>query len=337
MGKVSVNCVKGKLYLLAALPPKSGDGTSKPQRVATGLDDTPADRKVAERRRAVMQRQVDEGTFSWDDWIDIRRGHTFRQAVDMLYRKRVVLGRTGETTWRISYWGRLKQLPLTEIVSTKGLELALGKYQRDSASYKELFFLLKDLAQLVKVEFPEAAVPTYGSKTKPPAVPDDDEIVQWVQKAMREDPELGWVLGLIATYGLRPHESDDSRFIDDKHRLEVPSETKTGDRIVIPVHKEWVELFDLRNEKRRLKVSLEPDATSQWIHAHNKKIGFPYKTYSLRHAFAGRLWRVGGSRLDVFSAARLMGHDAKTHSRTYRAFIRPFHVAEAAERALYGD
>ncbi len=337
MGKVSVNCVKGKLYLLAALPPKSGDGASKPQRVSTGLDDTPADRKVAERRRAVMQRQVDEGMFSWDDWVDARKGHTFKAAVEMLYRKRVVLGRTGENTWRISYWGRLKQLPLTEIVSTAGLAKALEKYERDTASYKELFFLLKDLASLVSIEFPECPVPTYGSQTKPPKVPSDDEIVTWVQKAMREDPELGWVLGLIATYGLRPHESDDCRFIDDKNRLEVPSESKTGDRIVIPVNKEWVKLFDLRNEKRREKVSKAADATSQWIHAHNKKIGFPYKTYALRHAFAGRLWRVGGSRLDIFSAARLMGHDAKTHSRTYRAFIRPFHVAEAAERALYGN
>jgi len=337
MGKVSVNCVKGKLYLLAALPPKTGEGPPKPQRVPTGLDDTAADRKVAERRRAVMQRQVDEGTFAWEDWIDVRKGHTFRQATDMLYRKRVVLGRTGENTWRVSYWGRLKQLPLTEVVSTRGLQTALEKYERDSASYKELFFLLKDLAQLTGVEFPEVPVPTYGSKTKPPKVPPDEEIVEWIEKAVAEDPELGWALGMLATYGLRPHELDDCRFIDDKDRLEVPMETKTGDRIVIPVLKEWVELFDLRNEKRRLKTSTEPDSTSQWLHAHNKKLGFPYRSYSLRHAFAGRLWRVGGSRLDVYSAARLMGHDAKTHARTYRAFIRPFHVAEAAERALYGD
>ena len=103
MGKVSVNCVKGKLFLLTALPSKSGEWPPKPQRVPTGLDDTAADRKVAEKRRAVMQRQVDEGTFVWDDWIDVRKGHTFRQANDMLNRKRVVLGRTSENTWKVSY------------------------------------------------------------------------------------------------------------------------------------------------------------------------------------------------------------------------------------------
>lgn len=63
-------------------------------------------------------------------------------------------------------------------------------------------------------------------------------------------------------------------------------------------------------------------------------LGVPWRPYALRHAYAGRLWRKGGSRLDVYTAARLMGHTPTQHAQTYRAHIQPHHVAEAAERAL---
>lgn len=337
MGKVSVNQVKGKLYLLASLPPKSGSGPNKAQRVATGLDDTPADRKVADKRRAIMQRQVDTGTFAWTDWVDLGKGFSWKKAIDLLYRKRVVMGRTGQSTWDISYWGRLKQLPMTKVVTQQEVAKALTKYERDSASYKELFFLLKDLCKLINLEFPEMPVPTYGSKVKAPEVPDDDEIESWVKKAMTEDPELGWALGMMATYGLRPHELDECQFLDDRNRLEVPDETKTGDRIVVPLKREWVETFELRTEKRREKYSTAAASTSQWVFAHKKKLGFPYRPYALRHAYAGRLWRTGGSRLDVFTCAKLMGHSPKVHETTYRAWIRPHTIADRAEAALFGE
>ena len=64
--------------------------------------------------------------------------------------------------------------------------------------------------------------------------------------------------------------------------------------------------------------------------------GVPWRPYALRHAFAGRLWKQGGSRLDLYTAARLMGHTPQQHARTYRAHIQPHAVAEAAERALGG-
>ena len=55
---------------------------------------------------------------------------------------------------------------------------------------------------------------------------------------------------MLATYGLRPHELDDCEFIDLKHRLKVPDDTKTGFRVVVPLHRDWVELFELRSERR---------------------------------------------------------------------------------------
>jgi len=332
MGKVSVNAVKGNLYLLANLPKKSGEG-SMPQRIPMRLPDTTANRKVAEKRRAVLQRQVDQGVFDWADWTDTAKGTTWRQAINALYRKRVVLGRTGESTWEVNYMGRLRQVDMNRVVTSQEVARFLQKWPRDTCSYKEAYYLAKDLCSLITVGFPEMPVPTYkkGALT---SVPEDHAIIEWVQKG---PPDVSWALGMLATYGLRPHELDRCRFIDDKHRLQVDDETKTGSRVVIPLMADWVEVFDLRNERRRVRKSLASDATAQWLHGWKKKLGMPFVPYALRHAYAGRLWRCGGSNLDVYTAARLMGHSISRHERTYREWIAPHTIAQRAEQALMAN
>ena len=79
--------------------PLAKDGTPglKQQRLPLGLPDTAADRKVADNKRKRLQRELDQGTFSWDDWLEPTAGITWRQAIDQLHCKRVVNGRTGES------------------------------------------------------------------------------------------------------------------------------------------------------------------------------------------------------------------------------------------------
>jgi integrase len=142
----------------------------------------------------------------------------------------------------------------------------------------------------------------------------------------------------MATYGLRPHEIEGAALIEQDY-CQVADGTKTGFRTVVPLPREWVERFGLRD--RRLRLRLEgsadrPDATSKWLNKELRRQGLTWRCYSLRHAFARRLWERGGSRLDIYTAARLMGHTPAVHARTYRAHIQPHAVAEAAERALIG-
>lgn len=330
MGKASVNVQRGRLYLLARLPRKDGRPGSTPQRIPTGLFDTPADHRIADKRRVLLQRQIDGGTFSWDDWTEETKGTTWRKAINALYRKRVVLGRTSENTWKVNFMGRLRQVDMTKQVDSNEIARFLNRWPRDSCSYKEAFYLARDISQLINVAFPEVPIPTY-KKEKLTDVPTDEIIVHWVQQA---NPELSWALGMLATYGLRPHELDKCRFADDKHRLQVDDKTKTGSRLVIPVLSEWVDLFDLRNERRRKKVSTDPASTSSWLHNQRRKLGMPFKPYSIRHAYAGRLWKIGGSQLDIYTAARLMGHSTKEHENTYREWIEPHTIAVRAEEAL---
>lgn len=329
----SINVQRGRLYLLARLPRRDGSHGLTQQRIALKLDDNPVNRRAAAKQLATLERQLATDTFDWAYWTDQREGITWREAINRLHRARVVLGRTSEQTWEINYMGRLRQIPPASTVTSDSIAASLQKYDRSTCSYKELWYLLKQLAQLAAVEFPELPVPTYG-QAELVAVPTDAEIIDWVERA---SAAASWYFGMMATYGLRPHEVESSQLIDRDY-CQVQDGTKTGFRTVVPVPRKWVAQFRLHDRRLRpTKTSAgRADACSRWLHKEVRRLGLPWRPYALRHAYAGRLWREGGSRLDIYTAARLMGHTATQHAKTYRAHIQPHAVAEAAERALGG-
>lgn len=70
----------------------------------------------------------------------------------------------------------LRQLDQTEQVTTASIERFETKYKRDQASYKQTFYLAKDIAGLVGVPFPVIGVPLCG-KSELLEVATDEEIV----------------------------------------------------------------------------------------------------------------------------------------------------------------
>jgi integrase len=330
----SINAQQGRLYLVARVPRRDGQPGLKQARIALRLDDTPVNRRIAAKQLQTLERQLKAGTFEWAYWTGAEPGITWRDAIAKLYRARVVLGRTSESTWEINYMGRLRQLPPGGQVTADSIAAALQKYDRASCSYKELFYLLRHLAKLVAVPFPEVPASTYRDAAAV-AVPTDDEIIAWIEGS----GPAAWYLGMMATYGLRPHEIEGAVLIERDY-CQVAEGTKTGFRTVVPLPREWVERFRLHD--RRLRPTMPPrggqdrgDVVAKWLWRQCR--GLPWRPYALRHAYAGRLWSAGGSRLDIYTAARLMGHTPTQHAKTYRAHIQPHLVAEAAERALLGD
>ena len=322
----SVTAQRGRLYLLARVPRRDAKPGLAQTRIALRLDDTPVNRRLAQKRLKTLEAQLANGTFTWAEWSPTpERGPTWREAINRLYQKKVVLGRTSENTWQINYMGRLRQIPPSSVVTTASMEKALRRYDRASCSYKELYYLLKHIAQLVAVPFPEVPLPLY-TQAAPVAVPTDDEIIAWVESMPQP---AAWYFGMMATYGLRPHEVATS-VLGEKDYCQVADATKTGGRTVVPLPREWVDRFDLHTSRIRTPKT----DIAKWLSKVCSQL--PWRPYALRHAYAGRLWREGGSRLDLYTAARLMGHSAQQHAKTYRAHIQPHLVAEAAERALLG-
>ena len=331
----SINAQRGRLYLVAKVPRRDGSQGLQQTRVALRLDDTPINRRTAAKQLATLERQLQDGTFSWSYWLDDEAGAvTWREAIAKLYRARVVLGRTGESTWQINYMGRLRQIPPGSACTTESIAKALQRYSRETCSYKELFYLMRHIARLVAVPFPEMPLPTYN-QAQLVAVPTDDEVVAWVDAA---GEPARWYWGMMATYGLRPHEVEGAVLIE-RDLCQVQEATKTGFRTVVPLHREWVDRWQLQDRRLRPRLVEQPgraDAVSKWLHKELRPLRLPWRPYALRHAYAARLWREGGSRLDIYTAARLMGHTPTQHAKTYRAHIQPHQVAEAALRALGG-
>ena len=323
----SINSLHGRLYLLARAPRRDGAPGLAQTRIALKMDDTPINRRAAAKQLRTLEQQLAAGTFEWSYWLDDAAGVvTWREAIARLYRAKVILGRTGESTWEVNYMGRLRQIPPASACTTASMAAALERYDRGSCSYKELFYLLRHIAKLIGEPFPEVAIPTYN-QAELVEVPTDAEIIAWVDAA----PEPArWYLAMAATYGLRPHEIESAELIERDY-CQVGDSTKTGFRTVVPLPREWVERFDLRN--RRLRSSTD---VAKWLSKTTRGMGLSWRPYALRHGYAARLWRQGGSRLDLYTAARLMGHSPAQHSKTYRAHIQPVLIAEAAERALGG-
>lgn len=136
-----------------------------------------------------------------------------------------------------------------------------------------------------------------------------------------------WVYGMLATYGLRPHEVfaiDIESFIDPAnvlHELKLDEATtegiKTGERTVFPLHPEWVELFDLKNVKiPKLTNNFKAKTSQVGRRFLGAKIGFP--PYNLRHAYAVRGHELG---VPIKEMADNMGHSVDMHTTTYQKYM----------------
>lgn len=328
----SINSFRGRLYLLGRFPHKDGSPGRKQGRIALRLDDTSANQRIAKRLLKTLEKQLNDQSFCWVDWAVESRTYRWRDAIDALYKKKVINGHTSQSTWEVSYMGLLRQINCNQEVTTTTLEKALTKYRREQYSYKLLWYLCKDIALLSGCPLPDVGDPLY-SKAKKVDVPTDDEIVEWVLNAGQPHQ---WAWGMMATYGLRPHEVGVSTMIEGD-QVSVPDETKTGHRLVLPVPRDWVDLFDLRNRQEIPASNVQEnrrDADSQWLNRRRLVMGIPYRSYALRHGFAARLWKLGGGELDIYTAARLMGHSSREHELTYRQHIAPHTVIRAAQEAL---
>lgn len=333
----SVNIARNRLYLLAKLPPKSGEGPWKQQRIPLKLDDTPINQKVAAKKLAELEKQLARGTFEWSFWLeDPTAGVSWQKAIRMLYRKKVELGTTTQSTWDNNYAKRLAQVNPQSPVTSTSMATFLAAYDRSSNAYKELYYLLKHIAQLTGVMFPEVPTPTY-TRAKLREVPSDSEILAALSKL---DGHALWHTAMLATYGLRPEESDHCYVQSDGLCIVTKAKATSGNpdgRSVIPLHEEWVELFDLYTKKdrpRRPSDSTRNDSTGQYFYKVKRKLGVTWTAYALRHAYARRLWEEGGSELDLYTAAQLMGHTVDEHVKTYRAHINPLIIAKAATDAI---
>ena len=143
----SINKHQGRLYLLARLPLKDGSPGKKQYKIALQLPDEPRHYRQAEKRLAQLEKEIKDGSFDWTNWMpqsDLRTaGVSWQSAIRMLYEHKCILGKTKESTWDVNYMSRFKRLPMNKQVTTAGLAEVINWYERDTYSYKLMFYLMK--------------------------------------------------------------------------------------------------------------------------------------------------------------------------------------------------
>ncbi|WP_245912202.1 site-specific integrase [Brunnivagina elsteri] len=156
-----------------------------------------------------------------------------------------------------------------------------------------------------------------------------------------------WIYGMLATFGLRPRElfmNPDIKWWlspeNTDNTWKVDEDTKTGSRLALPLHPEWIMLFSLK-DKSTLELYREYIAGKTTFRNVNvcvsninkwfRKLDIPFQPYDLRHAWAIRAHLLG---IPIKAAADNLGHSVEIHTKTYQRWFSFDNRKKAINEAL---
>lgn len=360
--KVSIRESNGSLQLRATLPIKPGDkdtrGTGRKQynislNIPANLDGL----KTAEEEAYELGKLIARKTFAWNDKYlgneAIKK--EFKTIGELLENFEAEYFKTHKRTTKSEhtffyYFSRTKRFTNPQDLATPdNLISAIEKIDKEWARYNATraisafcltFNIEIDLSKYAKM-------PENSSRN----IPTDAEIIvgfskfeeylinrgNQVNQNVKDSWQLWrWTYGMLAVFGLRPRELFINPDIDwwlspenTDFTWKVHKECKTGERQALPLHKQWIEEFDLRNPKylemlaeaisKKDKTNhAEITALTQRVSWWFRKINLDFKPYDLRHAWAIRAHILG---IPIKAAADNLGHSVQVHTQTYQRWF----------------
>lgn len=241
-----------------------------------------------------------------------------------------------EVVIRAFKWEKKIDFYLSKIYIEKAIELTnAGTHLR-----RDTVISLRVFLKSFKFDYQFETGITKGYEPQQRNLPKDEEIESGWHKIQVEtfpDPRhagnaesWGWIMAVIATYGLRPHEVlaiDYQKSFQPPHYCLYINEnltegTKTGSRVVYPLPLQWVELFDIANPKtsyldkhKKSSAPLKKFADRFAERMRFKNVGF--QPYDMRHRYAIRGRELG---YHIDNLAKWMGHSLKEHTQTYQKY-----------------
>jgi integrase len=284
--------------------------------------------KEAERKCHQLDRELSTGTFTRENWERKRKlkPHELPTA-ELIETFRVEYMRSHKIsaeTWKQNWIGTFKHLPQNAPLTDAAILAVVYSKENHSCARKRACQRLQVLADYAGIQLDLSSYSgTYGeSRLQPRDIPSDELILEW--RDLVPNDRWQWFYGMLATFGLRPHEVFYCEFIEP-HKLLV-NDGKTKDRFTYAILPEWVDLWNLTEIKR-------PNVTGKTFSDYGRRsqrtfhrYQMPFPCYALRHAYAIR--GTVRMRLDAVSMAKYMGHSVKVHTQTYQRWI----DAETVER-----
>ncbi|WP_414527163.1 site-specific integrase [Nodularia chucula] len=360
--KVTVRESHGSLQLRATLPIKPGDkdtkGTGRKQynlslNIPANLDGL----KTAEEEAYELGKLIARKSFAWNDKYLGNEGikQQFQTIGELLEKFEEEYFKTHQRTTKSEhtffyYFSRTKRFTNPQyLASPENFISAIEKIDKEWAKYNaaraisafcQTFNIKIDLSQYSKM-------PLNNSRN----IPSDGEITtgffkfsaylnhrgNQVNQNVKDSWQLWrWTYGMLAVFGLRPRELFINPHIDWWLSQEnadltwkVDKDCKTGEREALPLYKQWVEEFDLRNpiylemlatviSKKDHTNHADITALTQRVSWWFRKIGVDFKPYDLRHAWAIRAHILG---IPIKAAADNLGHSVQVHTQTYQRWF----------------
>lgn len=360
--KVTIRESNGSLQLRATLPIKPGDkdsnGTGRKQynlslNIPANLDGL----KTAEEEAYELGKLIARKTFEWNDKYlgneAIRKD--FQSIGELLEKFEEEYFKTHKRTTKSEhtffyYFSRTKRftnhqdLATAEnlISSIEQIEKEWAKYNaaRAIAAFCMTFNIEIDLSKYSKI-------PENNSRNIPTDAEISEGIIKFedyqynrgnqVNQNVQDSWQLWrWTYGMLAVFGLRPRElfinPDLDWWLSQENAdltWKVHKDCKTGERQALPLHRQWIDDFDLRNPKyvemlgsaiakkdntNHAEITALTQRVSWWF----RKIGLDFKPYDLRHAWAIRAHILG---IPIKAAADNLGHSVQVHTQTYQRWF----------------
>lgn len=302
------------LYLRAFLPKKEGEGISR-QLINTECLATPAGLTKAKALAKKLDSELALGQFKWSQWGYIPKVESGTIEA-FLEQKR---SQISESSIKTQYEAVLKWIDTKEITTEYLVKVIRERSKDHSKNRKTYTMVLTQLARYLGLD--DKPIKAIAGKYRPRPIesselPSDSRIVE-IWESMSDSWK--WIYGMMATYGLRPHETFKVDVSTENNQLiaRVRNDTKTGSRIVLPLPNDWTKLFNLESivypdiilegrDNRRLSERIS-------LKFREKRV--PHTPKALRHAYSCRGARLGVGP-DVM--ARLMGHSVTVHCSTYQ-------------------
>ncbi len=319
-----------RLTLRGTLPPKPGDG-NKPKQytISPGLPATPEGLKLAVIEAQKIEADLIYGRFSWDsdpDKLTVARAiQEFEQHHWQIKEKTI----NRINTYKYDYLNHFLYLPQDKVLSVDLLRNAIKTTKPDSRKRRGMVIAFSALLNYFEVEHDLNKYKGNYSPTTKRVIPTQEEIDEYYDRI--KSPQWRWVFGIIACYGIRPHEIfhlDCSLMQEYPPALQVKEGTKTGSRLVYP----------LPDEKRVIEWKLyDPilpniDTTGKSNMRLGGKISERFWSYKIPSPYHFRdAYAITGEVLHYNPAlvAQWMGHSLEVHDKKYLRHINRKHFTDA--------
>ncbi|MEB3278242.1 MAG: hypothetical protein VKK42_04885 [Lyngbya sp.] len=327
--KLTIQPRKNRLYLRGTLPCKPGQETPegvKRQEISIAAANLEGVR-IAETKAIEITAQLKSGSFNWEMYgvkPKDKRPRTMAEVKadfeDTYWRDRPQT-RKKLNTFRTHAQTNFNKIPDSDRFTEQNIEKWVRSTEPNSYARQSLIKLINKLAKQegIKVK-PYSCKPTPNPRTLP-----TDREIELTFDLLPED--IAWSFGMIATYGLRTQEifigiEKHLEFFtspdNELHKFRVDEDNKTGERLVYPLHPEWVERFDLLNPKRFPCRTSKYESKVSQLGKLLIRHGFKNEAYSLRHRYAIRAHELD---VPIDDAARWMGHSVEMHVETYQKYM----------------